>query len=321
MPRYYSFNFSAKIPFLILGFVFVQTSIAHAQFYPFAVRNKATSVDPGFPLTFTDNGTFEVPANCSSLNIQMWGGGGGSGGRMTVGGGLLGGAGGQGGYVSNNALSVTPGATLQVYVGKGGTKGTGGGSTASSPRAGGAGGVGFTNGGAGGTGQASAGVHIAGGGGGGGSSALVQSGTPIIVAGGGGGGGGSRQNRSTCDGYGGVASGGTGGVGETCSIQAQFCPLTTSAPTDGHGTNGGDGVVPANNGGSGGGGGGAGYAGGQGGKGSNGYSTDASGGNAGTSYNGTFSTDTSFGNGGIAGTSTDSNTDGQQGRVVILGCN
>ncbi|MCS3903947.1 MSHA biogenesis protein MshQ [Methylohalomonas lacus] len=76
--------------------------------------------------TFTSgNGTFTPPSGVTSVQYLIVGGGGGGGGLPS--GGNLGGAGGggAGGYRTDN-LAVTPGNTLNVSVGAGGTSGVGG---------------------------------------------------------------------------------------------------------------------------------------------------------------------------------------------------
>lgn len=100
--------------------------------------------------TFTDNGTFVVPAEVCQVTIAAWGGAGADG---------DGGIGGAGGRIRVSA-AVTAGDTLAVFVGK-------------------QSGAGYDPGGSG----------AMDGGNGGGSSAVELNGTPLIVAGGGGGGG------------------------------------------------------------------------------------------------------------------------------------
>lgn len=125
--------------------------------------------------------TFTVPAGVTSLTFKAWGGGGGGGGGGAAGG--AGGTGGGGGYVTGT-IAVTPGETLNVYVGGGGTGGA------------------FNNGG----------NDAGGGGGGGGYSSVYRSTTPLAIAAGGAGGGGARAARS---GGAGGAGGGTSGIAGT----------------------------------------------------------------------------------------------------------
>jgi len=129
---------------------------------------------------FTTQGTdtYVVPAGVTTITAKIWGagGGGGRGGNNKAGG-----AGGGGGFVQAD-LTVTPGETLNVYVGGGGTGGT-------------------NNLGSSG-----------GGGGGGGYSSLYRTTTPLLIAGGGGGGGGGDTSTSAVNGGAGGAGGGTSGV-------------------------------------------------------------------------------------------------------------
>ncbi len=118
--------------------------------------------------------TFVVPTGVTSLTVKAWGAGGGGGGASSSTG--SGGAGGAGGYVTGT-LAVTPGETLNIYVGGGGDGGT---------------------------------VNTSGaGGGGGGYSSIYRGGTPLAIIAGGGGGGGAR---STSAGSAGGAGGGTSGI-------------------------------------------------------------------------------------------------------------
>ena len=125
--------------------------------------------------------TFTVPAGVTSISVKVWGGGGGGG---AGGSSAAGGAGGGAGYVSGT-ITVTPGETLDVYVGGGGAAGTRN-----------------TSGG---------------GGGGGGSSTIYRSTTPLAVSSGGGGGGGGR-NTSTHIGGAGGAGGGAAGINGSASL-------------------------------------------------------------------------------------------------------
>jgi len=122
-------------------------------------------------------GTYIVPSGITSLTVKMWGGGGGGGGGGAT---AAGGGGGGGGY-STATLTVTPGETLNVYVGGGGDGGA----------------------------YSSGGNDAGGGGGGGGYSSVYRGGTLLLLASGGGGGGGARQARA---GGGGGAGGGSTGV-------------------------------------------------------------------------------------------------------------
>ncbi len=150
---------------------------------------------------FNANDTFVVPTGVTSITVKTWGGGGGGAGTGTTGASRTGGAGGGGGYIEAT-ITVTPGETLDIFVGGGGGAGLGGGSSAS------LGGAGGTNGGAAG------GSYYGGGGGGGGYSGVKRSGTSLIIAAGGGGGGGS-DTTSVTGGAGGAGGGRTGTNGNT----------------------------------------------------------------------------------------------------------
>ncbi|MFM9056969.1 MAG: glycine-rich domain-containing protein, partial [Bacteroidota bacterium] len=70
--------------------------------------------------TFTSNTTFVVPPGVTRLTVECWGGGG-AGGQST--GTSETGGGGGGAYARRNSLVVTPGETLNVFVGQGGLVG------------------------------------------------------------------------------------------------------------------------------------------------------------------------------------------------------
>lgn len=125
---------------------------------------------------FTSQGpqTYTVPADVTSITVKMWGGGGGGGSGGSA---AAGGAGGAGGYVLAT-YPVTPGETLDIYVG-----GAGGGGTRNT---------------------------AGGGGGGGGYSSVYRGGSPLAIAAGGGGGGGGRNTSSHTGGAGGAGGGLTG---------------------------------------------------------------------------------------------------------------
>ena len=77
-------------------------------------QNSTYVRDRGQPInitTFTSNGTYTVPSNCSTIFVQLVGGGGGSAGYNE--------AGGAGGY-AEGVYSVSPGATYSVTIGGGG---------------------------------------------------------------------------------------------------------------------------------------------------------------------------------------------------------
>jgi glycine rich protein len=104
-------------------------------------------------LEITASTTFAVPAGVTRLMVEAWGGGGG-GGNFDLTTCLTGGGGGSGGYL-RSVLAVTPGESLSIVVGNGGTPGSAG--TASAVIRGssrvvsaGGGAAGTTSGGAGG---------------------------------------------------------------------------------------------------------------------------------------------------------------------------
>ena len=146
-------------------------------------------------------GTFTVPAGVTSITLKLWGGGGGGGAGGSA---AAGGAGGGSGYVTET-ISVTPGETLDVYVGGGGARGT----------------------------RNTAG----GGGGGGGYTSLYRSGTPLAISAGGAGGGGGRNTSGNTGGAGG-AGGGTSGVAGSASGVSGGGGGGTSGSGGGAGTGG-----------------------------------------------------------------------------------
>lgn len=167
---------------------------------------------------FTAGGTFTVPAGVTSVEVQVIGGGGagGASGDGSAGGvaGNIGAGGGAGGYGYKRITGLTPGGTVAVTVGAGGTP-----STSATSGAGGASSFGShvtCNGGAGGA----YGISTTGAGGAGGS----VTGADLAVAGGSGGFSGPNSGSVTTSdivriyGRGGQAAGGlsvvpTGGTG------------------------------------------------------------------------------------------------------------
>lgn len=75
---------------------------------------------------FTSSGSFTVPDNVETVYITMCGGGGGGGGGSTFSTGHAGGAGGNGQIVFKRAVSVMPGASIAVTIGRGGNGGASG---------------------------------------------------------------------------------------------------------------------------------------------------------------------------------------------------
>ena len=175
------------------------------------------------PVTFTSNGTYTVPSNCTAIQIECWGGGGpgGTGGSVYSG---MNAGGGGGGYARKNSFSVTPGQTYTVVVG--GQSGTSTFNSTTCSATGGDGGNYVNNGGPGGYGTNGDVLYtggkggISGGfaGGGGGSSAGPSnngnnggtSGGGAAVSGGGAGGNGCTYSGGNGD-AGSVPGGGGGG--------------------------------------------------------------------------------------------------------------
>lgn len=163
--------------------------------------------------TFTTSGSFVVPAGVTMLRCHAIGAGGGGGGGGTIGAtsratSCFGGAGGGAGMVLESLVPVTPGETLDVAIGGGGTGGGGGGAGSGS------------TGNAGRAGQA------------GGTSALRRSGVALVQAPGGGGG------------TGGPAATATAAVAPT-SGGAFGCADTSLVVAPGTGSFAGRGVLPA----------------------------------------------------------------------------
>jgi len=91
--------------------------------------------------TFTSSGTFTVPAGVKAIEVEVWGGGSGSWASVS---GIPGGGGSGGGYARKRLSGLTPGASITVTIGAGGTAGT---TTPAAPGAGGTtsfAGAGFT---------------------------------------------------------------------------------------------------------------------------------------------------------------------------------
>lgn len=75
---------------------------------------------------FTSSGTFTVPSNVVTVYVTgCGGGGGGAGGVSATVGSVVGGGAGGGGFTYKQAIAVTPGASIAVTIGAGGTGGVG----------------------------------------------------------------------------------------------------------------------------------------------------------------------------------------------------
>lgn len=287
--------------------------------------------------------SFVVPNDITSITVKMWGGGGGGGAGGSA---AAGGNGGASGYVTAT-IAVTPGETLNLYVGGGGGAGV-------RNTAGGAGGGGgysslyrgstllalVAGGGGGGGGRATS-THIGGAGGaGGGTTGIAGSGaggTGTVVTGGGGG----TQSSGGVAGTGG-RNVGTAGTSLNGGLGANGSNSTTGAnggAANGGNATGGDGGSVTTNTYAAGGGGGSGYFGGGGGPGSTGttITRGGSGGGGGSSYtipsatsvtntagSGTLPGNSSdsyrngAGNGGDAGVTANVGTAGASGLIAIV---
>lgn len=171
---------------------------------------------------FTANGTFTVPAQVTTVDVEVWGAGGGGSGTTS---GSCATSGGGGGYARKRITGLTPGATVAVTVGAGGAAGaansgavgTGGGTSSFGSYASATGGSGAqavgTGGGAVAGGAGSGGdVNATGGGGSAGSGNTTGIGG-VGGAGAMGGGGGSASQGAYNGGAGGFPGGGGGGGG------------------------------------------------------------------------------------------------------------
>ncbi|MBN2367386.1 hypothetical protein JXC34_00075, partial [Candidatus Woesearchaeota archaeon] len=125
-----------EVPFGTLSAQLISPStdvnITQNQFSSFTSRVTCTggecgwinaTLDPAYKINFTSAGadTFTVPAGVTNITVKAWGGGGGGGG----GGGNEAGANGAGAGFAQATISVTPGETLDIYIGGGGTGGEG----------------------------------------------------------------------------------------------------------------------------------------------------------------------------------------------------
>ncbi|WP_114910883.1 glycine-rich domain-containing protein [Acidibrevibacterium fodinaquatile] len=95
-------------------------TLATAPFIPF----KLPALTPGVSrmTAFGQSGTWTVPSGISQVRARLWGAGGGAGGGGS-------GAGGSGGGYAEGYFPVTPGTTIAITVGAGGTSGLAGGTT------------------------------------------------------------------------------------------------------------------------------------------------------------------------------------------------
>ena len=153
--------------------------------------------------TFTTNGNFTVPANITSIFVEVWGAGGNS---SSVPGGGYGAGGGGGGAYSASVLTVTPGAVFPISVGQEATSSPSYFNATTTVFAAGGGNASLEVAGAGG--QASTGVGtIKHSGGSGGTGTAGGANTP-----GSGGGAGGSQTDGTAGTTGSAAPGGAGGI-------------------------------------------------------------------------------------------------------------
>ncbi len=167
--RFNSWNATTALPRATSGGA---TVIAGGYMY-----NTGGVAQNGQAYTNQGAGTFVVPTGVTSLTVKLWGGGGGGGAGGSA---AAGGAGGGGGYATGT-IAVTPGETLNVYVGGGGSAGT---------------------------------RNTSGGGGGGGAyTSIYRGSTALAIAAGGGGGGGGRSTSTHIGGAGGAGGGASGIAG------------------------------------------------------------------------------------------------------------
>ena len=155
-----------------------------------------TNSNPHGMQIFTSSGTFTIPAGVTSVKVTVVGGGGGGGGVGTVSATKRAGGGGGGGYTEKILTGITPGLTLSVSVGAGGSGGN------------------QVSGGSGGTSSVSSGTQtittISSTGGAGGTGGNVTTGAP-----GGAGGTGSGGDFSVSGQAGGISGTVTGSGGST----------------------------------------------------------------------------------------------------------
>src|SRR4051812_21323100 len=97
-------NKSTSIPFLAIAFIALFLSC-----YQDTIGQVIVNTNPASPFT--------VPANVSSIKVELWGGGGAGGGCATLGNG----SGGGGGAYSTLTVAVNPGETYLITKGNGGT--------------------------------------------------------------------------------------------------------------------------------------------------------------------------------------------------------
>jgi len=230
--------------------------------------------------------SFSVPAGITSITVKAWGAGGGGG--AGNGGSGSGGNGGGGGY-TKGVFAVTPGETLDIVVGSGGsnatvnrTAGSGGGYSAvkrsstilveAGGGGGGGGGIGTRAGGAGGAGGGTNGVNGSGGSGG------ASGGSRGTSSGPGNGGGGTGSGVTGSVGAANAGGNGGGFSGSNCSASV----TNTQGGNGGYGGGGGGGTDSSSC--SDGGGGGSGFYGGGGG----GSTTSSRGGGGGGGGSGTI---------------------------------
>ena len=180
-------------------------SLALAAGLCLTAAGPASAVQTEWAFDIPGHSTWTVPAGVTSIEVELWG---------AAGSGAMLGGGGAGAYV-DDVLVVTPGETLDIYIGgAGGIRTNVDGATPAG---------GYNGGGAGGT----TGVNGSGAGGGGatdiriGGTALTDR---VVVAGGGGGSGGTRGGDAGLDGSDGTSGvvllGGGGGTQESGGVGA-----------------------------------------------------------------------------------------------------
>lgn len=298
--------------------------------YIYSVGGVGSSATTTTPYSTAATSSWTVPTGIYWATFKVWGAGGGPGGGS--GGSSQAGDGGGGGYVSDT-IAVTPGESITITVGAGGSKGSAleyggsGGSSSSVKRGstnlliggGGGGGGGSRNNGTGGDGGP--GGSATGGGNGGGSSPGVGGGPGSAGSGGGGGAAGGATGSAGVAGQS-LASGGVGGNGASAAASCVTAPSGTAgaggtAPSCANGGGGGSGNGGGGGGGSAYGSSGANRGGGGGGGGDNlssGIDTAGSGRVPGNSNDADHPTSAGWGYSGNSGTNS---INGSPGAVVV----
>jgi type II secretory pathway pseudopilin PulG len=132
--EYYTYQATSGTDFTI------KTTLSNNYTYQYQYSNGFSEIEPFTYVEFTSSTYWQVPGDVTSINVIVVGaGGGGKGGHnWQYGGSYYGGGGGNNGTTTTqNSISVTPGQTLTITIGNGGTGGAGGTSTCGNGLAGG----------------------------------------------------------------------------------------------------------------------------------------------------------------------------------------